>query len=220
MARSSDRRRSVPASTGQRARRPASKLISAPHFSMTLNSACSDIRPAHPASRIHCRRSSPPRWRRCRPRSGRASRGASCRHAARFTPSITSSPVPMPVMRAPMVLRQLARSATLRLACRIGDGGLSGLCQRRRHQRRLGRHHRDLGKQDFSAFQPVRRGSVDIALVQRDDSRPAAPALRDAGRPACVPIASPPGSETRAWPKRASSGPSTMKLARILLTSS
>ena len=35
-----------------------------------------------------------------------------------------------------------------------------------------------------------------------------------------VPMAQPPGSETLASPQRASSGPSTQKLARILETSS
>ena len=40
---------------------------------------------------------------------------------------------------------------------------------------------------------------------------------RSTGR---VPMAQPPGIDTRAWPQRASSGPSTQKLARMRLTSS
>ena len=35
-----------------------------------------------------------------------------------------------------------------------------------------------------------------------------------------APMAQPPGSETFAWPKRATSGPSTSTLARICFTSS
>ena len=77
-----------------------------------------------------------------------------------------------------------------------------------------------LGKVTRPPRQALRRAGDDIAAVDVDlgAERRAAPSMkRSTGR---VPMAQPPGSDTRASPMRASSGPITQKLARMRETRS
>ena len=85
--------------------------------------------------------------------------------------------------------------------------------------RGFGGAHRDEGKDDLRALQAAGRVGNDIAVVQLDSAPIASSAFRcsSTGR---APMAQPPGSDTLASPMRASSGPSTWKLARILRTMS
>ena len=91
--------------------------------------------------------------------------------------------------------------------------------KRRAHQRGFGRADGGRGENDVPAVAAARRSArADIAAFEH---RPRAPSAlsafrcRSTGR---APMAQPPGSDTRARPKRASSGASTRMLARILRT--
>ena len=109
--------------------------------------------------------------------------------------------------------------ADLRIARRVEDLGFAAR-QRRRHQRRLGRADRWRGQHDAAAAQAVRLCARRCSRLRCRPSAPSASSAlrcRSTGR---APIAQPPGSDTRAEPKRASSGPSTRMLARMRRTMS
>ena len=106
----------------------------------------------------------------------------------------------------------------LGLARRVLDQRVA-MGERRGHQRGMRAADRHFGKMDFAADKTFRRGGVHIAGFDRDVAPSFSSAMRrrSTGR---VPMAQPPGSETRASPMRASSGATTQKLARIFETSS
>ena len=115
-------------------------------------------------------------------------------------------------------LEQRREALDLGLARRVLDHGRA-VGERRRHHELLGRADRREVEHDARAAQPLRprprrslRGRASCAPIF---SRPAR--WRSTGR---APIAQPPGVDTRAWPKRASSGPSARNDARIVFTSS
>ncbi len=74
-----------------------------------------------------------------------------------------------------------------------------------------------MGNSMRAPFKPRGAGDDHIALFELDlgAERSSAFKCRSTGR---APMAQPPGSETFAWPARATSGPVTRKLARILRT--
>jgi hypothetical protein len=89
--------------------------------------------------------------------------------------------------------------------------------QGRRHHRVVGGADRDLGKGDAPPVRPPGAPGDHVAASIRSRAEASsAMRCRSTGR---VPMAQPPGSDTRAWPQRASSGPSTQKLARMRETS-
>ena len=106
---------------------------------------------------------------------------------------------------APIFTSRSARSTNFRLARGVVDH-CRPLGERGGHQGDMGAADRDLGKIDLAAAQaPAGRLGDDIAGVDLDRGAEALQrhSRRSTGR---VPMAQPPGSDTRASPQRASSG--------------
>ena len=131
---------------------------------------------------------------------------------SRGTPVIVSVGVPAPSIWAPIWLSIVAQVDDLRLARRVVDRG-DALGEDRGHQDVLGGTHRRELQLDLRAAQLSRRS----ATTQPCSMLQSAPSCRrpdwcmSSGRD---PIASPPGSATRARLHRPTSGPSTHTDAR------
>ena len=167
-------------------------------------------------SRRRRRRSRRPRGR-CRSRCGRGSRRAAPRAGARCRRR-GSVGVPAPSIVAPMRTSRSARSAT--------SGSQAALWITVSPSARQAAIITfsvpvtvTVSKRDLRAAQPLRRAP------RRSRARPGSRRPSSARPCRCrligrAPIAQPPGSETRARPSRATSGPSTSTEARIVLTRS
>ena len=105
--------------------------------------------------------------------------------------------------------------ADLGLARGVLDHRLA-LGERGRHQRDVGGADRDLGEDDRGRPSgPSWARGDDIAAVDLDLGAELLQRHRGSRSTGRVPMAQPPGSDTRASPMRASSGPITQKLARM-----
>ena len=125
----------------------------------------------------------------------------------------------MPSMLGAHLDQAFGDIADFRLGRGILDDGVA-MRQHRGHEGRMGGADRHLVELDMGALEALLGLGNDIAGFDLDLGAELLHGHARCMSTGRVPMAQPPGSDTLASPQRASSGPSTQKLARILDTSS